>query len=322
MNFTSTETSINSTTQSIGILDSLHICVYSINFLFGLPTHSYVIWLIITETGSGVALEFFNLNLSACEIGICLNCFVYAISHWALSLSKLKMFFVGFTIIGRALFQCLICVERYLAVVHPVIFLKYKPLRYRVICCTVAWIICLGSCVVCINTLNDKNRHLYTWLFSLQFLLFFSIQLFCLVAVLRALKQSGPGDKKKEQNCMKRRAFYMISITTASMVIIYGPYLIIGFITIMIKQLMDSLWFIGFTCYILAGFVHPVLYLHHAGKLSCLCLQLYFQLWYFGRLRNWTKRIDVSKLGSLTSWNGFALKSLCECTFCGACILL
>ncbi len=205
-------------------------------------------------------------------------CFVYAISHWALSLSKLKMFFVGFTITGRALFQCLICVERYLAVVHPVIFLKYKPLRYRVICCTVAWIICLGSCVVCINTLNDENRHLYTWFFSLQFLLFLSIQLFCCVAVLRALKQSGPGDKKKEQNRMKRRAFYMISITTASMVIIYGPYLIIGFITIMIKQLMDSLWFIGFTCYILAGFVHPVLYLHHAGKLSCLCLQLYFQL--------------------------------------------
>ncbi len=33
--------------------------------------------------------------------------------------------------------------ECYLAVVHPVIFLKYKPLRYRVICCTVAWIIVL-----------------------------------------------------------------------------------------------------------------------------------------------------------------------------------
>ncbi len=45
------------------------------------------------------------------------------------------------------------CVECYLAVVHPVTFLKYKPLRYRVICCTVVWIIGLGSCLSCTFTI-------------------------------------------------------------------------------------------------------------------------------------------------------------------------
>ncbi len=275
VNFTTTESSTNSTTHFIGILDSLNICVYIICLLFGLPTHSYVIWLIITGTGSGVASKFFILNLSVCEIGICLNCFVYAISYWSLSLSTIKVFFAGLTITGRPLFQCLICVERYLAVVHPVTFLKYKPLRYRVICCTVAWIICFGSCVVCMYTLSEEDMHLYTWFFSLQFLLYLFIQLFCLVAVLRALKQSGPGERgreRTEENHMKRRAFHLILITTVSMAIIYGPYIIIGFFTIMIKQFIHPLWFIGFTCYVLAGFVHPVLHLHHAGKVSCLRL--------------------------------------------------
>ncbi|CAL8276660.1 unnamed protein product [Boreogadus saida] len=35
---------------------------------------------------------------------------------------------------GRALFQCGICVERYLAVVQPLTFIRFKPLRFRVVC--------------------------------------------------------------------------------------------------------------------------------------------------------------------------------------------
>ncbi len=273
VNFTTPEAPTIYTTQSIGILDSLKICFYIISFLFGLPTHSFVTWLIITGTGSGVASEFFILNLSVCEIGINLNRFVHAILHWSLSHPTLTLFFVGFTITGRPLFQCLMCVERYLAVVHPVIFLKYKPLRYRVICCTVAWVICLGSCFVCMYTLGEEDQHLYTWFFSLQFLLFFFIQLFCLVTVLRALKQSGPGDRKKEEeNHIKRRAFDLILITTASMAITYGPSIITGCLAIMIKQLIHTIWFIGSFFYVLGGFVQPVLYLHRAGKLSWLFL--------------------------------------------------
>ncbi|XP_056302932.1 uracil nucleotide/cysteinyl leukotriene receptor-like [Danio aesculapii] len=273
VNFTTSETS-NSTTSYTILIDSLNIFMYCIGFIFGFPTHSYVLWLIVTGS-SGVAASFFNINLAFCEIGICLNCLVYAISYCFFSFSNVKQFFVGLTITGRPLFQCLICVERYLAVVHPVTFLKYKPLRYRVICCAPAWIIILGSCLICMYTLNEKGRYLYTWFFSTQFLIFLSIQLFCLVAVLRALKQSGPGERKKEENHMKRRAFHLILITTASMAIIYGPFTIIGFVTIVVNELIDPLWFAGFTCYVLAGFVHPFLYLLSTGKISCLSLPKY-----------------------------------------------
>ncbi|XP_026052452.1 chemokine XC receptor 1-like [Carassius auratus] len=274
VNFTTPEASTNSTTQSIGILDGLNICVYSIGFLFGLPSQSYIIWLIITRTANGVATELFILNLSACEIGICLNYFLYALSYLFLHLSTLKLFFLGLSITGRPLFQCLICVERYLAVVHPVTFLKYKPLRYRVICCAAAWIIIIGSCFWCLFT-TVSNNIACIWILSMQFLIFFSIQLFCLVAVLIALKQSGPGERARErgeENHMKRRAFYLILVTTVSMAIIYGPYIIIGFLTIVINEFLHPLWLIAFICYIVAGLVNPVLYLHRTGKLSCLRL--------------------------------------------------
>ncbi len=272
MNSTTTGASKNITSPYI--TGNLEICTFSINVLFGLPTHSYVIWLIVKGTGSGVASEFFNLNLSVCEIGVCLDFLFFVLGNWIFFLLPLALFFQGFAITGRALFQCLMCVERYLAVVHPVTFLKYKPLRYRVICCTVAWIIIFGSCLVCMFTLMSYNINAHTWFFSTKFILFLSIQLFCLVAVLRALKQPGPGErgkKREEENHMKRRAFNLILITTVNMVITYVPIIISGVFIILKNHYHLAYWAPGVVCYVLAGFVQPVLYLHRAGKLSFFC---------------------------------------------------
>ncbi|XP_051734830.1 uracil nucleotide/cysteinyl leukotriene receptor-like [Ctenopharyngodon idella] len=274
VNFTAPEAFTNSTTQTIGLPESLEICVYFIYFLFGLPLHSYVLWLIITGTGSGVASEFFNLNLSVCEIANSLNCFFFVLSIWFSSHLTLKLFLIGLSVTGRPLFQCLICVERYLAVVHPVTFLKFKPLRYRVICCTVAWIMTLGSCLCCMLILVSVNIIAHTRFVLLQFIFFLSIQLFCCFAVLRALKQSGPGERgreKGEENHMKRRAFYLILITTVNMVILYVPITISALFNNLAKLNFQKVWSPSVICYVLAGFVQPVLYLHRNGKLLCFC---------------------------------------------------
>ncbi|XP_077063569.1 hydroxycarboxylic acid receptor 2-like [Siphateles boraxobius] len=273
VNFTTPEESTNSTTESFWLLDHLRICTFSINLLFGFPTHSYIIWLIITGTGSGVASEFFILNLSVCELGICLNCSIYIMSACFQRISQLLFFLQGLSLTGRPLFQCLICVERYLAVVYPVTFLKYKPLRYRVICCTVAWITSLGSCF-CSLFFYTNTEQIHSQIFLLQFLLALCIQLFCVVAVLRALKQLGPGERRREreeENHMKRRAFQIILITTISMTIIYVPFATVGLFTILTNHYIHKLWITGLICYVLAGFVQPVLFLHRTGKLSCSC---------------------------------------------------
>ncbi len=181
--------------------------------------------------GSGLALEFFNFNLSVCEIGICIFCFLDTMAIWFSNLKIASNFLQGLGVTGRTLFVCLICVERYLAVVNPVTFLKYKPLRYRVICCTVVWIMTLGSCLFCMFILMAHNTIAHAWFLALQFALYLFIQLFCLVAVLRALKQSGPGERgreREEENNMKRRAFHLILITTVNTFFINVPFTISG----------------------------------------------------------------------------------------------
>ncbi|XP_050948621.1 C-C chemokine receptor type 8-like [Labeo rohita] len=272
VNFTTPEASTNSTTHSFEAINSLEMFAFGINVLLGLPIHSYITWLIITGTGNGVASEFLNLNLSVCEIGNSLNTVFGILTYFFPSCTIVTYVLQGLATTGRPLFQCLICVERYLAVVYPVTFLKYKPLRYRVICCSVVWIITLGSCLFCsVCILIPLSLLAYVWFISVQFLLFLFTQLFCLVAVLRALKQSGPGERKREEeNHMKRRAFYLILITTVTMIIQYAPFTITGFFAILTQQSFLDFWCPAFLCYVLAGFVQPVLYLQRARKLSCL----------------------------------------------------
>jgi len=269
MNNTSASSMNSTTEESLNIMD---ICVYSFNFLVGLPTHSCIIWLIVTGKGSGVASEFFNLSLSVCEIGTCLNCLFFILSNWFPSISPMAIFFIGLGITGRPLFQCLISFERYLAVVHPVTFLKFKPLRYRVICSFAVWIVTFGSCSVCMITMSNLNT--YTWFFLTQLLFYISIQLFFCLTILRALRQSGPGEKgreKEEENQVKRRAFYLILIITLNMFVIYLPFVIAGLFTLVAQMFIPILWNMGFFFFALAGFLQPVLYLYRFGKLFCLC---------------------------------------------------
>ncbi|XP_056587663.1 C-C chemokine receptor type 8-like [Triplophysa dalaica] len=253
--------------------DSSNIFLCCINVLFGFPTNSYIIWLIVTGTKSSIISKFFHLNLSVCEIGNCLNSLFVILLLLSSSLAPLSNFFQGLGITGRPLFQCLISVERYIAVVHPVTFLKYKSLRYRCMFSTCAWITCLASCCWCIFIFSVLNG-IFTLFFLVQFLVFLSIQLFSLMAVLRALKKPGPGERGKgreEENHMKRRAFYLILITTFNMVILYVPFIVSGFVFIFTNLTSFGFWFSSVFCYVLAGFVQPVLFLQRAGKLSCFC---------------------------------------------------
>ncbi|XP_056587657.1 G-protein coupled receptor 4-like [Triplophysa dalaica] len=271
VNLNITESPTNSLTHFLGLMSPPHICFLCINVLLGLPAHSYVIWLIIGSE-SRIKSDFFILTLSFCEIGICLSWLLDVLSIWFLNLMELVFFSKGLIITGRPLFQCLICVERYLAVVHPVTFLKYKPLRYRLMCSAVTWIMSFGSCLCSMFILNLSAYDNFIWFISVQLIVFLSIQFFCCLAVLRALKQSGPGERgrEREENHMKRKAFYLILITTVSMLIAYIPSIFVGLFILLAEQFLPEPFLTGFVCFVLAGYVHPVLYFHRTGKLCCL----------------------------------------------------
>ncbi len=157
--------------------------------------------------------------------------------------------------------------------VHPVTFLKYKPLRYRVICCTVAWIISFGSCFCCLFTLVLLNFYICMHkLDSVPPLPLHPVVLSCGCSQSsEAVRTRRERERERGGTSHEERAFYLIVITTVSMAIIYMPFMISGFIYIMTQRHINEPLSFGFVCFNSGWFVQPVIYLHRAGKLFCPC---------------------------------------------------
>lgn len=102
--------------------------LFTCNLLVGLPANVYVVWLIVGGAGGAMAPELFALNLSISEILFCVLS-LYVMLHFLLRMPmdigilvlicSLQLMFMS-----RLIFQSCICLERYLAVVHPMVFLR------------------------------------------------------------------------------------------------------------------------------------------------------------------------------------------------------
>ena len=94
-----------------------------------LPANLWVMWLITHGTKDSLAAELFHLNMAICEtifmleIPIQLYCLFEPEGSGPVVQILVIEFFV-FLWFGRPLFQCSICVERYLAVIHPLTFIR------------------------------------------------------------------------------------------------------------------------------------------------------------------------------------------------------
>ena len=207
---------------------------------------------------------------------MCFFCLFYLLGKHVQVLMTVSIFFTGFQNISRPLFQGCICVERYLAVVHPVTFLRYKLLRYKIMCCSVVWFITLDSCFAFVfyarfvSVLYKVIQGFYVVVFSLM--------LFCSVSLLWALKQPAPGEgrgQRAEGNDAKRRAFNIIMITTVNAVVNYLSYsvLIILFDYINLQD-FALLFNIISSLSILTGLFYPLFYLQRTAKLPYFCFDV------------------------------------------------
>lgn len=204
------------------------------------------------------------LGLSGCVTCICA---VY-VQHPVALIIGLVLY--SFTTFGETVFHTLTSVERYLAVVHPLTYLRLRNergTRMRNVAIACAWPLSLAMA----SLMQDADIFIVA---SFCFLLLsLIIVCFCSLSVLQVLIRTGPGEQgegKRRADQGKKKAFYTIVLILGTLLLRFAGSLAWSVYfqskgTLNCLLLTCEVWF-----HLPSSLVLPLLFLHRVGKLNPL----------------------------------------------------
>ncbi|KAL3041687.1 hypothetical protein OYC64_019799 [Pagothenia borchgrevinki] len=190
-----------------------------INMFLGIPANIMVLWLIHRNKGDSCTSDIFISHLAISDMLFCLIpplelaniVFLTTSSTW-----YVLRFFYGIKDSSPLLLSC-ICLDRYMAVVHPITFTELKDRNHRAILAIIVWVITLAyAAAKCVGNIVKFEK-----VFTGMILASFAFMVFCNISILWVLKQSGPA--RDEMHPVKKRAFKMVLIILAIIVFNYFP---------------------------------------------------------------------------------------------------
>lgn len=237
--------------------------------LISLPTNGWVLSLMVSSPLFWTdRMDLFAFHLVSTEL---LFAFVELLIMIAFLFSsptilKIMVQIAEGIVLARNNFQMSICVECFLAVVHPVMYVKYKPLRYRIRFCCLIWLQSLLITVIQIHLTAPKLT-----LFSIYvstFVYSFVVNSFCCLSVLRTLKQPSPGEGEKvESSIIKKRAFNIVLIFQVITILSYVPQICVYVLSEEINHgILCVFQALSYCMMVWLGVIYPVVYLCKAEK--------------------------------------------------------
>lgn len=186
-----------------GHFGSLSIVVTTaLFFIVGTPIHCWCLWVFLHSNSKPNLV--FPLNITILELLYCLLCIINLIitNYFSLTAYKLAFFLAGLCWTFRPLLQTCMCMEHYLAVIHPLIFLRYKGIQYRIASAGAAWLIAVGTGLrlIYIEVPFFPDHVMFSF-----FCMAVIIISFCCASILCALNRTGPGDRKHVETAEKDR---------------------------------------------------------------------------------------------------------------------
>lgn len=274
-----TTISVNQTFQLYECLDVYLGTVVSLSSLvldlvFFVPLHIWILSMCLKDLTKGKAIpasDVFTVALSLMEIisffgfFMCIISLVFDIS-WTMYVA---VFLLGKYLIGRPIMNSLICLERLIAVVYPVVFHKFSTRRLRCICVAMAWLVTWSFGAYAILSYPQIPMQVYS--------IFLTVSLLCITAcslgLLKGLLKPSPGNKETERmHNKKKRAFWVITSILAQLFGSYFSLLVVAVIKSDIPYdtfcLLGgiSMWFLR-----PSSAIQPMLYLSKYNKLpSCI----------------------------------------------------
>lgn len=258
--------------------DMIYIAAATPYILISLPFNGWILWQMVSSPlfwTDRMKVHEFHLVLAELLVGLLelvsnsmvlfrnFNIsFHYSISQMIIVALAVSMF------TSRSEFQSLICIDRYLAVVHPVLYLRFKATWYRMGFSCVVWIKNIGFTVIQMH-LCEKHFVAIT-LHILSFGWHFIINSFCCLTVLRALKLSSPGEGEKvESNIIKKRAFNIVLLFQVTTFLSNLPMIFMLLLHSKMDDRLVCVWHpVAYCMMMWSGAIYSIVYLRKAREIS------------------------------------------------------
>ncbi len=227
---------------------------------------------IATATAMTSHCDFFTYNMVAMELISLVAVWLCCCGGYTVqTVMMVGQYMLSISTPGKTLFHILTCVERYLAVVHPITYLRLRQaggVRIRNISTGCVWLMCfVGTGLTQEFFIHSSSVFLYFWAISLITVSF------CSFSVLHVLIRPRPGDgggDRERVDQSKQRAFNTIMAIMGALLLRFVGYLVgnaaynLSVLSVNEKcaVVISVVWFS-----LPSSLVLPLLFLHRAGKL-------------------------------------------------------
>ncbi|XP_061685873.1 G-protein coupled receptor 4-like [Syngnathoides biaculeatus] len=195
------------------------------NLAVGAPCNGLVIWQIAAKKGDACTSDAFILNLAVLDAFFCLMVPAELLNTLLLDDGRiwyLQRFSYGVKDAG-VLFLVCVCVDRHMAVVHPVLFARVRSNKFRMGVSAGVWAAiaayALAKCVLGSMRVNG--------VFSGVVLFALAVMVLCNASVVWVLRRSVGG--KEAMHPAKKKALKMVLVALAIIVVNYLPPVLMPF---------------------------------------------------------------------------------------------
>ncbi|XP_064181212.1 P2Y purinoceptor 1-like [Anguilla rostrata] len=238
------------------------------NLVVGFPANIIAMWQMAKKKSDSSTSDIFIFNLAISDAYFCLMTPIDLVNRLLLS-DKHIWYFQRFAYGIKdttPLFLTCICLDRYMAVVHPIVFTGIRDNKIRVAVIMLVWGLMLAYALTKSIAGADSAVNVFTGLILTAFI----IMVFCNFSIIWILRKSVMG--KEKMHPMKKKAFRTVVITLAIIVFNYLPpvalfpftayYSFVEFkcqISITVYSIMD-----------LSSSIEPLLYMSKMKRPPCL----------------------------------------------------
>ncbi|KAM9480694.1 uncharacterized protein Hap1MRO34_008612 [Clarias gariepinus] len=189
-----------------------------------LPANMLLLWMLLKNRKTLSPSEVLGLNMAVLSVLFCLSLpldiFISTTVRSGLLL-RISHTFDTLSYFGCPLLLTSMCLERYVAVAHPVIFIRLGKWEYRAACCAIIWFLTFIMAVVTFfYTLSDTAM-----IFSININVLFCVMVACLLGIVWVLRKKCPGDGDQNNSVVKKRALKNVQAVLVPSTITYLPLL-------------------------------------------------------------------------------------------------